>query len=453
MRFDFCLGVLASVALSSAAFAQPIDIDCPQLSDESAFPADIKSLAPLSLDPTTGWVLRESDTLVDFGFSDEGVALMAELVRVLQDKTGTQLVTVVPPPRGLFAPLAENKDLMRERYDNLQAQLRSTGAIVPDILGEIEATPDAFENYYFRTDAHWTPNGAFLSAQAVVKALDAAGFILETPDQARYVLTGKTETMEHRGGIIRAIEQVCKVDLVSEFSEFPEIAPVQTNDTETALFGDGEIEGARSIVLVGTSFSNYASSDRFRWGDSLRFGLQNDVINMSVAGGALTSAITAYSLFDLEIDRPELLIWDFPPYYIKDFSGARFRDVIASVLGSCPANSETTSIPIRFADEDWSDEVVVPTGHDILNLSLPGVDLGNVRFKLEITDADDVRGLATRRDRVAEDLRSDQWSFYAAQATDTGMVATGGMVSFLVEGKETPVDGTFTSCSSVADLQ
>ena len=450
MRFDFCLGVLASVALSSAAFAQPIDIDCPQLSDESAFPADIKSLAPLSLDPTTGWVLRESDTLVDFGFSDEGVALMAELVRVLQDKTGTQLVTVVPPPRGLFAPLAEDKDLMRDRYDNLQAQLRSTGAIVPDIFREIDATPDAFENYYFRADTHWTPEGALLSARAMANALNEAGLLPEQPEQAKFALTGEMQPSERKGALIRAVEEVCGVELAGETAQTPVITQVQASDTASALFDDQDTSTLPPVVLVGTSFS---SSDKLRWSDSVSFVLQSEVINKSVSGGAFDSAIVAYAESDLYADAPELLIWEFLPHYIKPYLGARVRDVIASVLGSCPANTDTASIPIRFADEEWSDKIVVPTGHDILNLSLPGVDLGNVRFKLEITDADDVRGLATRRDRVAEDLRSDQWSFYAAQATDSGMVATGGMVSFQVEGTETPVDGTFTSCSSVADLQ
>jgi hypothetical protein len=225
---------------------------------------------------------------------------------------------------------------------------------------------------------------------------------------------------------------------------------VQPADTAAALFGDQDDEDLTKIVLLGTSFS---SSDQFRWADSVSFALQRDVDNRSVSGGAFDSAFVAYAESDLYADQPELLIWEFLPHYIKPYLGARVRDILASVLGSCPADAQSTSTPIQFIDTEWGVELPVPSGHDILNLSLPGVDLGTVRFKLEVPDADDIRGLATRRDRVAEDMRSDQWSFYAAQATDSGMVATGGMVSFQVEGTDMPVDGTFTSCSSNTDLR
>jgi alginate biosynthesis protein AlgX len=450
MRFYLSLGVLTSVFLSSSAVAQPIGVVCPQLTDESAFAADIKSLAPLDLNPETGWILRDHDKMLDFGFSDEGVALMAELVRVLGERTGSQLVTIVPPPRALFAPNSKDQVIRRAQYSHLQAQLRATGAIVPDIFRAIEATPGAFEDYFYRSDTHWTPAGALLSAQAIALALDEAGILPEPPTDPKFVLTGELLPAERTGALLRAVEKVCEIELPGEIAQIPVIATVQPADTAAALFGDQDDEDLTKIVLLGTSFS---SSDQFRWADSVSFALQRDVDNRSVSGGAFDSAFVAYAESDLYADQPELLIWEFLPHYIKPYLGARVRDILASVLGSCPADAQSTSTPIQFIDTEWGVELPVPSGHDILNLSLPGVDLGTVRFKLEVPDADDIRGLATRRDRVAEDMRSDQWSFYAAQATDSGMVATGGMVSFQVEGTDMPVDGTFTSCSSNTDLR
>lgn len=445
MRFHSSLAVLTGLCLSTGAIAQPIGIVCPQLADESAYASDIKSLAPLDLDPETGWILRDHDTLLDFGFSDEGVALMAELVRVLKERTGTQLVTIVPPPRGIFAPNTQDQEQRRALYDNLHAQLKATGAIVPDIFQAIDATPGAFEDYYYRSDTHWTPKGALLSAQAIALALDQAGMLPEPPADPKFELTGDFQPSERDGALLRAVEKVCEVELAGETAQIPVIVPVQPADTATALFGDQDEADASKIVLVGTSFS---FNDQFRWADSVGFALQHEIDNRSVSGGAFDSAIVAYAESSLYADQPDLLIWEFLPHYIKPYLGTRVRDVIASVIGSCDADVLSSATPVQFTDNEWGAEMTVPSGHDILNLSLPGVDLGTVRFKLKVPNTDDVRGLATRRDRVAEDLRSDQWSFYAAQATETGMVATGGTVSFQVEDVDLPIEGMFSSCNS-----
>jgi alginate biosynthesis protein AlgX len=453
MRFHLGLYVFSSFLFSCAAMAQPIGINCPELTDESAFPSDIRSLAPLDLDPETGWVLTDYHKLVEFGFSDEGVALMTELVRILQEQTGTQLVTVATPPRALFAPNASNKDLIRSQYENLQTQLRRSGAIVPDIMGEVESTPDAIDRYYFRADSHWTPYGALLSAQAVAKALAASGFEFESSGQSPYILTGDTDQIVIHGNLIRAVETVCRVELPGEISEFPTIAPATENDIATALFEDDETLNAQSIVLVGSSFSDYANSDRFRWGDSLRLNLQSDVTNMSVAGGALSAAFTAYAQTELKNDKPDLLIWEFLPHYIRSYTGGRLRDIIASVIGDCAKETGAARQTVPLTNEEWSEEFVIPIGHHILNLTLPGQELGTVRFQLKVPEGNHVSGIASRQDRIATDRRSDEWSFYIPQSTDSGMVATGGLVRFKVDGMTLPLEGEITSCSSKMTLR
>ena len=439
-------GTLAtSLALAGAATAQGLVDSCPELADPNAYPANARWMAPLTVLPESGWVLTRGDADPEIVMTDETVALMAELVRILDRDFGTQLAIVLPPPRAIFAPDAAEADLTRANYLTVVAQLGTTGAVVPDILGAIEETPGAAEGFFFKTDTHWTPEGALLSARALAVALEEAGKMPAQPDAPAYALTGEMEPITIRGGLLRTIETICNIELQGENAEIPVIAPVQSEDAATALFGDAVQDPV--VTLVGTS---YSTSKNFRWADAVRFALQQEVDNRAITGGAFDNAILAYAQSDLSADRPQLLVWEFLPTYLRPYIGSRMRGVVGSVLGTCEGADVADPVAISLSEGDWTEYFALPEGHDLIQLSLPGVDLGSIRLRVKSDGSDEIQGLASQRDRMEAENRSEDWTFYAAHYTPDGFVSKGGEARFRLEGDVPSAEGFYTSCKSSA---
>lgn len=434
-----------SLALAGAATAQDLVDTCPELADPAAYPSNASWMAPLTVLPDSGWILTSSNVDPDLVLSEETVALIAELVRILEQDIGTQLAIVLPPPRGLFVPNADDLDLMRENFLTVVDQLATTGAVVPDILGAITDTPGAAERYFFKTDTHWTPEGALLSARTLAMALEEAGKMPPQPDTPAYVLTGEIEQTSLRGGLLRAVGTICNLDLEGESAGIPVIAPVQSEDTSTALFGD--VAPDPVVVLVGTSYSTGRS---FRWADAVRFALQQDVDNRAITGGAFDNALVAYAQSDLRADRPALLVWEFLPTYLRPYIGSRMRGVVGSVLGTCDDAVTSDPIPISLSEGEWSEHFPLPEGHDLIQLTLPGVDLGSIRLRVKSDGADEIRGMASQRDRMEGDDRSEDWTFYAAHYTPDGFVAKGGEARFQLQGDVSLAEGFYTTCNAAA---
>lgn len=445
MRGCLFFGPLVAAFLATPAFAQPVGVECPALTDVDAFPDNRKRSAPLYLDPQTGWILRDSDNLTEFALTDDAVVLFSEIARLLHENTGTQLVTVVPPPRGLFASNGTDTAAIRRAYEDLLDQLRSTGAIVPDVLAMVDGDAVAFESFYYKSDSHWTPNGALLAAQAVARALDEAGALPEQPEDPRFEIADTPLPIDRYGNLLRIVEEVCGGGLPTELIEVPEIVATQPDDLASALFGDAPTARAEDIILVGTSFTH---SDDFRWADSVSLVLQHPVSNRALSGGVFQLALTAYADSALAEERPDILIWEFLHYYARFDLSKLLRDVSASVAGGCSANTQGDPIALTFTDAEWSADIQIPPGHDLIALNLPGSDLGTVEVQLRTPDRTRIVGVASRPDRIPPELRSETWSFNIAQNIDGELVATGGTANLKVKDMKLPLVGTVVTCTS-----
>ncbi|MBR1584266.1 MAG: hypothetical protein IJ662_01845 [Clostridia bacterium] len=67
---------------------------------------------------------------------------------------------------------AHAQDFSNENADQLLSLLQNAGVKALDLRPSISATADQVDQYFYRTDHHWTADGAFVGFQAIVKALN-----------------------------------------------------------------------------------------------------------------------------------------------------------------------------------------------------------------------------------------------------------------------------------------
>ena len=452
MKLVQAIGSAIIASIPTYAMAQALPLDCPRLADESAYSAQLSFLAPLRADPVSGWITRGSDERTDFGFSADGVALMGMLVGILEARYGTHLVTVVPPPRGMFAPHTRDKEAVALRYARLLDQLRRAGAIVPDVWSEVQSTAGGPQDFYFKTDTHWTPFGALLAARATGRAIAASGLINLPPVGTHFSITDSPEKMEQAGTIIRAVKEICGYEVPPEIVEVPVIVPVAQPNTTTlaGLFGDQAAASVNDVVLVGTSFTNLSGRDRLRWGDGLKLALQTDLSNRGLGGGSFAGSINAYALDGLAEERPNILIWEFLHAYVWNSTAGQVREILGNVMGTCPVGGDTAETAVNVDDTNWHVLAQVPAGHDFVELKLNGMQQGQTEFSLVSDGGASLRTRFVRDDRVEPSARSDIWAFYSGDPLAAeGAKSASGELSVRLDRMALPVNGRLRTCAAV----
>jgi alginate O-acetyltransferase complex protein AlgJ len=161
-----------------------------------------------------------------------------------------------------------------------------------DLFSEIKNT----EDFFLKTDTHWSLNGSELTAKNVQALLDTK---LLRPYKQNYDIT-------REGG------QSLKGDLTRYTVKSSEDmnAVALTGGTHDDLFGDTYIP----VTLVGTSYS----ADK-RWGFEkfLKYHLQTDVLNMADEGLGPFEVMRNYlKSNELKNTKPKLIIWEIPERYL-----------------------------------------------------------------------------------------------------------------------------------------
>lgn len=186
------------------------------------------------------------------------------------------------------------------RYDDALDAISKLG--LPRIDARTALAPlgnDAF----FRTDTHWTPEGASAVAQMLAKAVPerAEPSEFETQHTAQQTLQGDLMAFADAGVFARWVGPQPEMQALYE----------TLNTAESLdLFGDADIP----VALVGTSFS--ARSD-LHFDGFLRSALGLDVLNLAAQGEgpfAPMRRILANATF--QTNPPKLVIWEIPERYI-----------------------------------------------------------------------------------------------------------------------------------------
>ena len=259
-----------------------------------------------------GWLFRtEIDLKMEFVPSEEWLNRL-HLFRNALARKGTELVIVMQPTRGLMhpeylpdhLPVPYDPALAKKNYAAALQRIRATGVRV----AALEQLPveGGQGTFYFRQDQHWTPTGARRTAALVAQDLRALPIYKTLP---RLPVATRKNGLNIKYSIMeKAASSLCGTGYAKQYydkyvSEAPEA-------DESTLLDDG---GAAPVVtLVGTSHS----AIEYNFPGYLAEFLQTDVLNASVKGGGLDSAMLAYlPSMEFQNNPPRILIWELQVYH------------------------------------------------------------------------------------------------------------------------------------------
>lgn len=341
----------ALFATSAGAETLPSAFGCAFIDTASSLPA---------IEGKDGTFFRVlADLRMRHPMEDPVIARMAVLSKVLA-AGGTTLVYVTIPTKSAVMPAllpASAADYQFDSttakmvYEDIITRLKGHGILAPDLLAALaEANPKAPP--FFKTDFHWTAEGAQLAATAIADAMKTEPFFATLP-HADYMTTSGPMTASF-STMRRTLQTFCKTELPTVEGK-AEVTSKSADPTQKADIFGGD-QGAQ-IVLVGTSFSD-APLANFAGYLSQSSGL--DVLNYAVTGGNQFGAITSYLISrDFAEARPRFLVWENPIYNnLAQFGPDAMEELIAAAGPPC-----TLVLPTKT------------TAADTLTADLTGLDL------------------------------------------------------------------------------
>lgn len=256
-----------------------------------------------------GWLFTDEELRPMTGDMALSLAKIAE-VRATLAAAGADLV-IVPVPGKLdiyvdhTTPEAAAGIAML--YDTFLAGLASEGVTVFDARAALKAEA-ATDLAFFRTDTHWTPQGA----EAVAKSLAASGLI--TTGDAAFSIDRASEHI-FTGDLVTYVTTDALAPLLGltvEAATPYTASPAASGDT-LDIFGGAE---AGATLLIGTS---YSANPTWSFAEALKLALGRDVLNLAVEGqGPARPMLDYLASPDFRDAPPEVVIWEFPVRYLSD---------------------------------------------------------------------------------------------------------------------------------------
>ena len=239
------------------------------------------------------WIVAVHRYLADRGI-DLAIALLPAKARVYEEY------------RGEHAPSEAHADL----YAHARWQLRSSGVLVPDLLGSMQQCKSATQ-VYLKTDTHWTPDGAECVATAL--ADDRRAQLAIADAEATEFETYLKDTVEHRGDLMNYLPLAPVFEsLLPEAERVAQIETVaKTSGSASALFGGSDTV---PVALVGTS---YSADPLWHFTGALQQALARDVVNYAEEGHGPFKPMARFLAGDvLKTVEPRLVVWEIPERYL-----------------------------------------------------------------------------------------------------------------------------------------
>ncbi|MGR3762291.1 alginate O-acetyltransferase AlgX-related protein (plasmid) [Roseobacteraceae bacterium NS-SX3] len=411
----FSLPCLA--ALAAPAAAGPY---CPAMLDKSQLEGRYQRLAPIYNSRETGWIFASDQFGHRYELTETEYMLMAQIVQEFAAR-GARLAVVIPPPRPAVAGEAavqktsggaSEHDLAAQAagFHAVIRQLRKAGAVAPDLLELALSEEQIRDSYYFRRDTHWTNAGAAHSALALAQALSPD--IPPAYDAGRLPAAGP---VEERGSLSEIVRKVCGTSPPPEQSQLYDFSAFA--DASAGLLGT--VSADRSgAVLLGTSFSNRYRRDLYQSAEAMSAALGRDVLNHSVSGGGLTGPMEAYILTgQLDANRPDLVIWEFP--YTYTLREPALRQLLGA-LRADPGARFTGTLPLAKGKSGYSTDYQVPGG--LSGATVLGFRPGSPRVR-DVTLHVTYSGGGSKRLHVRRTKRMDDVALLDTWWVDLGSLA------------------------------
>lgn len=367
--FAALAGLLLSAALApcradAVQFPQYDAVPCCQLCPQAADPANyttkyLNSYRTL-VQGRDGWLFRSNaDLLMEFGPDAYAVGRLRELRQAFLDR-GIEMVIMVQPPRGLMhadklrglVPTYD-PDVQFANYRKLLATMREIGfTVVPtDKLVEAEGT----ENFFWRTDHHWTPAATRLTAKLTAETIKQMPAFKDVKRQ-RFVT--RREGLLARGGTLgMAASQLCGFMTPKQYvPRFVTEAAGGDGGDADSLLGD---ESVPQITLIGTS----NSEPQYNYPGFLSEALEADVLNASIVGGGIEGSLLAYvASEEFKTNPPKILVWEMEHYH--DLSDPLvYRQIMPMLTDGC--NGKTIVLEREVALKMGNNEVLFNGGGQV----------------------------------------------------------------------------------------
>ena len=235
-------------------------------------------------------------------------ALLVGRLRAALERQGVQLLVAVVPDKSRIesAHLCELERApgSETRVARWVGQLQARGVGVLDLTATLAQLPG--ERYY-RSDTHWTEQGAEAAARAIAESLRARGL---APAKAPPVPL-RPRVVERPGDLVR----VAGLDgLPSPFGPPPDV--VEARVVPPVASASDDLFGASAlpaVALVGTSFSRTSNLVPF-----LARHLGEQVANAAKEGADFDGAAASYVASAAFRDsRPKVVVWEIPERAIE----------------------------------------------------------------------------------------------------------------------------------------
>jgi alginate O-acetyltransferase complex protein AlgJ len=223
------------------------------------------------------------------------------------------VVALIPAKARLFSGhLGGNKvpACRKSVYESAIEYMKAHRIPVADLYKDMRDAPD-HDNFFLRTDTHWTPAGAQFAARRIRDVVTEKLPELRLASTHFSVLAGAIKS--YAGDLMRYVPGVSEQDLP------PDRFPAFTTDQVTlvadasgsSLFDEAQ---APQVALVGTS---YSANPNWNFNGFLKAALQTDMLNAAEEGKGPFMVMDKY-LKDGSWKKapPRLLIWEIPERYL-----------------------------------------------------------------------------------------------------------------------------------------
>lgn len=242
---------------------------------------------------------------------DSAVAKIDQ-VRATLAEAGIQLVMVpLPAKSDIYAehlPGVMRSDAMQVAYADFSAALKAKGMTVVDTRAAMLSAKQ-YGELFLKSDTHWTPTGAKITAEAVQSTIQASGMSLP-PETVTASWQTPVDIWGDLTTYITSPDYAPGIGLKQENIPIYRTA-VDADAAGTDLFGT---ETKVPVMLVGTS---YSANENWSFVDFLRQSLVTDVVNVAKEG--LGPGVPMMDLLEgtaLQDTQPSVVVWEFPIRYL-----------------------------------------------------------------------------------------------------------------------------------------
>lgn len=247
--------------------------------------------------------------------SDVRIARAVEEIRRIKthlETSGTELVLVpLPHKSDVYSEHLEHVTDVSKGVDQYRSFIRALMDADIDVVDTrpvlLEAKKDGL--VFYKTDTHWTAQGARHVAQAMQQLVQMPFDVTKTEfelfTQERREFWGDLISFvtDEKFGHLAGLEQ--------ERASVWRAEEVRSADRPVDLFGD---DADFPVVLVGTS---YSANDNWSFNEFLKAYLSVDVLNLAKEGQGPGTPMYAFLKGEAyQQSPPRLVIWEFPTRYL-----------------------------------------------------------------------------------------------------------------------------------------